>query len=365
LLSGDDFLGNSSRILASVNPAADASQRRRAGNITITVNNGPLNLNNGAFIDSNVEAGAVGIGGNIVVNAESLSLLNGGQIQAILREENSANGTPGAQGRTGNITITTRGVFAARGTDRNGFNSGVFTSVGSGTLGDAGNIRLQNGSIAFSAARITSETIGRGNGGNIAISANSMTMLDGAQIGSSTYGRGNAGNISIDVRGGWIVFDGRRDQIFPSGIFSTVEQNAIDDGGTIEVTAGSLFITNRAQFSSSTSGRGSAGDIAIYAGDRIRFLNSILISEVSSEGGFGNGGNITLTVADGSLELINGSALLADTENRGNAGNITLNIADAIILTGQGPSADDINTIVPNQISVYSRCFGNGFWYGW
>jgi filamentous hemagglutinin family protein len=351
LLSGADSLGNSSSIFASVNPAVDASRTRRAGNITIAVENGPLNLRNGTYIDSNVEAGAVGIGGNIFIDAESLSLLNGSQIQSILREENSISNTPGAQGRTGNITIITRDVFAARGIDRNGFSSGVFTSVGSGTVGDAGNIRLQNGSIAFNAARITSETLGRGDGGNIEITANSLTMLNGAQIGSSTYGRGNAGSIDVDVREGRAIFDGRRDQIFPSGIFSTVEPNAVGDGGSIELMTGSLFITNRAQFSSSTSGRGSAGDITIYASDRVYFLNSIIISEVSNEGGIGNGGDITLTVADGSLELVNGSALLADTENRGNAGNITLDIGDALILTGQGPSADDTNIIVPNQIS--------------
>jgi filamentous hemagglutinin family protein len=351
LLNGADFFGNSSQIFASVNPAAAASRTRRAGNITITVENGPLNLNNGAFIDSNVEAGAVGIGGNIFINAESLSLLNGSQIQSILREENLGSNTPGAQGRTGNIAITTRDVFAARGIDHNGFSSGVFTSVGAGTVGNAGNIRLQNGSIAFNAARITSETFGQGDGGNIEITANSLTMLNGAQIGSSTYGRGDAGNIDVDVRGGRAIFDGRRSQVFPSGIFSTVEPNAVGNGGSIELTTGSLFITNRAQFSSSTSGRGSAGDITIYASDRVHFLNSIIISEVSSEGGIGNGGDITLTVADGSLELVNGSALLADTENRGNAGNITLDIGDAIILTGQGPSADDTNIIVPNQIS--------------
>jgi filamentous hemagglutinin family protein len=350
LLNGADSLGNRSRIFASVNPAANVFRTRRAGNITITVENGPLTLNNGTYIDSNVEAGAVGIGGNIFIDVDSLSLLNGSQIQSILREENTVSNTPGAQGRTGNIAITTRGAFAARGLDRNGFSSGVFTSVGTGTLGDAGNIRLQTGSIAFNAARITSETFGRGSGGNIGITANSLTMLNGAQIGSSTYGRGDAGNINVDVRGGRVTFDGRRDQIFPSGIFSTVEQNAVGDGGTIEVTAGSLFITNRAQFSSSTSGRGNAGGIRIYASDRVHLLNSIIISEVSSEGGVGRGGDI-ITVTDGSLELVNGSALLADTENQGNAGNITLDVADAIILTGQGPGADDTNIVVPNQIS--------------
>lgn len=364
LLNGTDSFGNRSGIFASVNPAADASRTRRAGNITITVDNGPLNLINGAFIDSNVEAGAVGIGGNIVIKAESLSLLNGSQIQSILREESAANNTPGAQGRTGNIAITTRDVFAARGLDSTGFNSGVFTSVGAGTVGRAGNIRLHNGSIAFNAARITSETFGRGDGGSIEIVADSMTMLNGAQIGSSTYGRGNAGNINVDVRDGRVIFDGRREQIFPSGIFSTVEQNAIGNGGTIEVTVGSLFLTNRAQFSSSTSGRGRAGDIMIDASDRVHFLNSIIISEVSSEGGIGNGGDITLTVTDGSLELINGSALLADTENRGNAGNITLNVAEDIVLTGQGPSAEDINLIVPNQISSTVDSSGTAFGEG-
>ena len=252
-------------------------------------------------------------GGSIVIVSDSMSFTNGGQI---------SSSTLG-QGDAGNVFITVQDNVLFDGRSDLGFPSGIFSTVQPSAIGD---------------------------GGNIDITAGSMSFTNGAQISSSTSNQGNAGDIFVDVNGS-VLFDGRSDLELPSGIFSGVELGAVGNGGTINFRAGSLSISNRAQFSSTTSGRGNAGNIAIRANDQVYLLNSIIISEVSEERGIGNGGNITLTVTGGSLELRDGSALLADTENQGNAGNITVNVRDAIILVGQGPSALDLSITVPNQIT--------------
>ena len=44
---------------------------------------------------------------------------------------------------------------------------------------------------------------------------------------------------------------------------STVQNQAIGDGGNVEITTNSLYVTNGAQINNSTFGEGNAGDIKI------------------------------------------------------------------------------------------------------
>ncbi|MEM7797289.1 MAG: filamentous hemagglutinin N-terminal domain-containing protein [Cyanobacteria bacterium P01_C01_bin.118] len=253
--------------------------------------------------------------------------------------------------------------------------------------GDAGAIEIMAESIELESSRISSVTQGGGNGGQINISADSLNLTnnslilsntfgegnagdieiqvdslvanDGSQIDASTFGIGDTGRIAIDARGD-ITLDGRTAANIPSAIFSGVEPGAIGNSRGIEITANSLNIVDRAQISSTTEGTGSAGPILITTEEGVFLVNSIIISEVSDTGGNGTGGNITIQAK--ALELLDGSALLADTENLGNAGNITVNATARVVLSGQGPSAADLNEIVPSQITttVEEQAIGEG-----
>jgi filamentous hemagglutinin family protein len=198
--------------------------------------------------------------------------------------------------------------------------------------------------------------------GNITLNAtDSVSATKSSQIISISFtnGQGNAGNVNITARN-TISFDGRgENDSFPSGIFTGVGSEANGNGGDINIDTGSLFITNRAQFSSNTSGLGNAGNILIKARDQVSLVNSILISEVTApdengEGGRGDAGDINITTS--SLLLQDGSALLADTENQGNAGNINIEARESLILEGEGPGAQsgslEDNFIIPNQITA-------------
>jgi len=153
----------------------------------------------------------------------------------------------------------------------------------------------------------------------------------GTQLTASTRGRGDAGNVIINARDR-ISFDGTSaDGQFISAAFSTVEQGAIGRGGNIEIDTGSLSLTNGAGLTASTRGQGDAGSVIINARDRISFDGGDVFSSVD-QGAIGHGGNIEIDT--GSLSLTNGAQLTASTRGRGNAGSVIINARDAILLQG-------------------------------
>ena len=229
--------------------------------------------------------------------------------------------------------------------------------VASGGGGDiaitARNINMNN---SFLIAGILEDLGSEGaQAGDITLTAtDSITLTNVSQLSNSTSGQGNSGKIQI-VAGDTVSFDGRdNSDRFPSGAFSRVNAGATGNSGGIDISAGSLVISSRAQLSSNTESRGNAGNITIEARDQVSLFNSILISEVSEEGGIGNGGDINIKT--GTLLLKNGSALLSDLENQGSAGNIKIEARDAVILEGKGPSARSGSlqrgNIVANQITA-------------
>ncbi|GAA6614777.1 hypothetical protein [Scytonema sp. NUACC26] len=85
-----------------------------------------------------------------------------------------------------------------------------------------------------------------GQGGNIQISARSISFTNSAEIQVSTGGLGNAGNVIITADDA-VFFDGVslsvfESGIFPSGIFSEVEETGQGKGGDIHIIAGSLSL---------------------------------------------------------------------------------------------------------------------------
>lgn len=218
------------------------------------------------------------------------------------------------------------------------------SAVNGGRIGISSDIlNLSNSSF------ILSNTFGDGTAGNIEIQVDSLNLNGGSQIDASTFGMGDTGRIAINASGA-VNLTGRSGTNFPSAIFSGVELGATGSSQGIEIMAESLSVTERAQISSTTESMGNAGPILITTVGDVLLLNSIIISEVSEVSGNGTGGNITINA--NALEVLDGSALLADTENIGNAGNITVNASERVVLAGRGPSAADLTDIVPSQITT-------------
>jgi large exoprotein involved in heme utilization and adhesion len=303
----------------------------------------------GGRIDLGAVSGAGAVGLNLDGNNLSLNFPDD-----ISRADVSLTNEAGfivAAGGGGSITITAQNIDIL---EESGLFGGMLSNLGSEdaqagdiTLNATGAVSLDNSSAILNS--VFSDAVG--NSGDINITTGSLYVTNVAQIRSQTIGRGNAGNITI-VAHDTVSFDGRDStDSFPSAAFTSVESGAVGNGGNINITTGSLSITNRAQLLSNTEGTGNAGNIFVEARDQVSLLNSIIISEVSEEGGVGNGGDIDIKT--GSLLLKDGSALLADMENQGNAGDITIEARDAVILEGRGPSAfASSSELVPSQITA-------------
>lgn len=162
-------------------------------------------------------------------------------------------------------------------------------------------------------------------------------MTNGAQISTATGGKGDAGNVTITAQDS-ISFNGVGSNGLLSGVYSTVNRGGVGNGGNIRVTTGSLSVTNRAALSVSSFGQGAAGNIEVGS-NSIRLNNQALIQAITASG---NGGNITLRVRD-LLLLRRGSEIstTAGTEQAGgDGGNIIINAPNGFLVAVPTENSD-------------------------
>ncbi|MDZ8140333.1 MAG: S-layer family protein, partial [Nostoc sp. DedQUE04] len=329
-----------------------------AGNVTVSAKNA-VDLAGNASIFSTVEAGGIGKGGNININAATLSLTDGAQLQTITREASDTQ--PAGRGDAGNVNVNVTNTVNISG-EKNGFQSRIGSSVGTGTVGNGGNITIDSGSFSLSdRALLSTSTYGQGNagnvtvraldavdlanagilsavrargvgkGGNIDINAATLSLTDGALLAASTLGVGNAGNVTVSAKDAVSLTD--------ASILSTVSAGGVGKGGNIDINAATLSLTDGASLSSFTSsafnsrpaGRGDAGNVNVKVTGAVDIAGSGILSSVQT-GGVGNGGNITID--SGSFSLRDNALLVASTYGQGNAGNINVKVTGAVDIAG-------------------------------
>lgn len=284
-------------------------------------------------INASVASNATGNAGNINIQAQRLTLLNGGQV---------FGGTSG-RGNGGNITIKANEITAI-GVGRDAV-VGTTPSGISAAINPAGN----------------------GNAGSIEIETGTLNLSAGAQVLSSVFGTGTGGNIVIRARD--ILASGRGINQKSSGIFANVQQNAIGNAGGIEITSDRLVLQDQARISTDTSGIGNAKSIQIQAAESIQVDNSTILSGVT-ETGIGQGGQIDLQTRQ--LQLTNRGRISTGTAAQGNAGEITLRSNIAALEAGSEISSSSsgagnagtismtTDTLITNQSSITSRNTGSG-----
>jgi filamentous hemagglutinin family protein len=333
----------------------------KAGNVDINAQ-ATVNLQDESLIANEVQSGGIGKGGNISVIAGSVSVSNGSALVVSTR----------GRGDAGNVTIVARDTVSFVG------QSGAFTSVESGAIGQGGTISITAGSLSVTnGAQFVASTRARGDAGNIFIVARDTVSLDGgSRIASTVEGGavGKGGNVNITTgslsatngaqlitgtrgRGdvGKTLINARDTVSFASGsaAFSTVSSGGIGNGGEISITTGSLFVTD-AQLGAGTRGRGDAGNVTIVARDVVSFDGVGAAFSSVLRGGIGKGGDINITT--GSFSVSNGAQLVADTRGIGNAGNIIIDARDTVFLNGI--SSDGFASALGT--SVGREAVGNG-----
>ena len=227
---------------------------------------------------------------------------------------------------------------------------GVLHQDGNRYIGNAGKLLIQSrdlvevvGQGSFLTADVNSS--GTGQGGNLTIETQKLSVRDGGQVGASTYGFGNAGNVTI--RASDIELIGAAANGNSSGLFSTVSRSAQGNGGNVTLNADNLSLRDGAIITSRSRGEGNAGSITANIRGTLQANNGTIstTSERSSGGainisaknirlrgnsdirtdvanGAGGGGDITLTA--NSIVALNDSDILAFARD-GKGGNITFN----------------------------------------
>jgi filamentous hemagglutinin family protein len=343
--------------LASV--STGTSGQGNAGNVTIQVKDG-VSLNNAAVISSNVDSGGVGKAGDIDIQARSLTLKNGGQIQSsIFRPQTNIFGTnfPGGKGEGGNIRINTTEFVDIAGFNETslsvtinteGFSSAVLANSAPGAEGPAGNIsiatkdfRIRDGGV------VSASTANSGKAGNIEINANTFESRGGGLVGTATFGSGDAGNITLNVKDK-ILITGSDPTLFnrinqiqqkdplgalslqdsASGLYASTQPNSTGNGGNIFVNnPKQLIVSDGGKITVDSQGRGNGGKLFIQAGNLTLDKDASLLASTAS----GEGSNIDLQVED-VLRLRNNSKISAQASGDANGGNININ-ADFVVAT--------------------------------
>jgi large exoprotein involved in heme utilization and adhesion len=219
------------------------------------------------------EGAAVGgAGGDIVIDAGELLLTEGSTIAA------ATNGT----GEGGSIAITASRAVRLE----SAVNAQSRITVETRAAGNGGSLTLVTPSLALDGnSAILASTTAAGNGGNLALGGGSLALTRGALISATATGTGTAGTIALDF------------------------------ADAITLTGGSSIAT-------STTGS-DGGNIALAAGRLLYLEDSAITTSVA--GGAGNGGNITLDVADG-VAVLQRSQIIAQAFG-GNGGNILIDAA--------------------------------------
>ncbi|MFM7426566.1 MAG: filamentous hemagglutinin N-terminal domain-containing protein [Elainella sp.] len=318
-----------------------------AGNLLLST--GDLVIRQGGQVSSSTEG--TGRGGNIRVNATASVTVAGvwfpRRLDSPLSLLNTVSQGPGP---AGNLSIVT-GQLRAQ--------AGGQISVNTFGTGDAGNlsIRAEQIELRETALRPNGEplllsgvpassglfagTEARGNGGQLTIESQSLSLQDGAILQATTYGSGRAGNITIRAADEIRVSGSSERGGYPARIAATsggilglstpeLQQAATGEGGNLDISTDRLVVADRGivTVNSLNPAAPGAGTIRIQA-ERVALDNR---GQLNAQTESGDQARIALTGVD-LLTMRRNSTILTTAgaiKSGGDAGNITIG-ADLIV----------------------------------
>lgn len=185
------------------------------------------------------------------------------------------------------------------------------------------NVSLVNGSIIGVSSR---------GAGSVAVTARNLDIADRSGIlagivPGQTANGDRLGAIILDVADRITLRQG-------SALGNSVFNDAVGNGGDIQIQTGALEVTSGGFIGNFHQGIGKGGNVLITARDSVTFIGGEEPAAVTTFafGGEGDTGEIRVTA--NRLNLLNGSSLQTVINRPGNAGQILLNIQDATVLDG-------------------------------
>ena len=286
------------RVRDGADISVSTSGEGNAGDLKITASELIEATGDGSGIFARVNSEATGEGGNVTIDTASLQVSDGADISA----------TTLGEGNAGDLTIT-----ASDSLEVTGDGSLIVANVNPEAIGEGGNVTINTSSLRVSDdAEISVSTFGEGNAGDLTITASDSIELSGQSedgrnglFASALIGSGDGGNIIVHTN-----------------------KLTVKDGATINVS-------NRQSLDLVEPGTGQAGNIIINAGSIILDNDAIITAETAS----GEGGNITLQLTE-DLILKNNSSITAQASEEANGGNININAGFIVGFPSTGLGSD-------------------------
>ncbi|MDF5729725.1 MAG: filamentous hemagglutinin N-terminal domain-containing protein [Rhizonema sp. PD38] len=308
---------SNSALFAGIGTGLGNGSSTKAGDININAD--AISVESGEIDNEVYSSTSKGNAGNINITTGSLSTTNGGYISS------NTNGN----GNSGNISITARNSISFDGVDSNGNISGAFSNVYPSAVG---------------------------NGGNINITAGSLSLTGGSQISASTSGTGSGGSIEVKAADS-VQVNGSDASDNPSGLFTTTSSQGA--AGNLTIETGQLIVQNGANVSASTDpgSQGHGGMLKVTASNFVKLIGTSVDGSFPS-GLFaqtrGTGDAGLLTIDTHSLIVENGAEVTvgANLGSQGNGGDLIVRASDSVELSGKGRS-------VASALSSRTRGLGN------
>jgi filamentous hemagglutinin family protein len=329
---------NADSLSMDPNSALGADNQSAENGVGIEVDvRSAIDLNGAYFSAVDVESGN---GSSINMNASSITLQNSANIST-LTLLNDASST----GNAGNITIKTDSL--------NLKNS--FISVQTSTTGAAGNLTINANSISLASSSLFGLSNG-GPAGNVVINTDSLQLVADGAIQNQTAGASAGGNISVTASS--ITMDGKGQIAFTGISVQALNNNgpATGPGGDIVIHAGTISLQNGAEVLASSQTTGDAGNINIQARDLTLDTEASIASSATSSG---NAGGIALSVSG--LLLIENDADLSVSSAQSDGGNIDvtgglnsrIQLNDGLISAQAEGNGGNVTITTPGSVSLF------------
>ncbi len=308
---------NNSSVFTDTQFEGNGTADGRAGSMTLSAKR--IAITTGSTVSSDTYG--TGDGGTITVEAsESVTLSDDGRIFS-----GTLGRTDGA-GDGGSILIRTPRFTMERdakiNTDtRNGDARGGDVLIEGFDGGPADRIAMIDSQISGAAINNSDSAAA---GGSVTLNALEIQFTEGARIRSESLGAGRGGDVTLSAPDGTVRLAGASAEGVHSQILTTSESEEPDAGnaGDIVVEASDIVFEKGAGITAGTEGPGDAGTIAISAAHLLMRNGGHISSSTNSTGAGGSAGSIDVAVSGAASLTDPGTIISTETAGQGPAGDI-------------------------------------------
>lgn len=201
---------------------------------------------------------------------------------------------------------------------------------------DAGDIRIDFGTVRLANAILDTVSASGGRAGNLRIDAATFQM-NGGRLATTAVAGGRAGDIDVAVSGA-MVLNGQS-LLVPGGPANLISRTDGDaPGGALRLQAGSIAMDAGFRIESLATGLGSGGDVSLISTQGSITASRTLISTTATgtdpstvTGASGRAGSITIRSAD-DITLANSNISSNARGLSGGTGGISIEAADRVVI---------------------------------